>query len=77
MIAAAQMGLLVGEDMLRLAAVHVIREIDLGAKDPKHKRRGELLGLINIALQTNSLTNLMPQPQRADQGIQNEHKDTK
>ena len=76
MIAAAQMGLLVGEDMLRLAAVHVIGKIDPGTKNAKHEWRGDLLGLINISPQTDGLTDLMPQPQGADQGIQNEHKDT-
>ena len=60
--------------MLLFAAIHVIGKIDPGTKNAKHEWQGDLLGLINISPQTDGLTDLMPQTQGADRGIQEKRK---
>lgn len=51
MILAADMRLLMGNHMIHLAAVHMIRKIDFGFDDSQHKRRANLLALIDVAPQ--------------------------
>ena len=70
MVAAAQMGLLVGNDMALIAGLHVIRKIDFGLDDPEQKRRMHILTLIDPALQAHGFTEPPAQPAIADGGIQ-------
>ena len=49
MILAADMRLLMGNHMIHLAAVHMIRKIDFGFDDSQHKRRANILALIDVA----------------------------
>ena len=49
MILAADMRLLMGNHMIYLAAVHMIRKIDFGFDDSQHKRRANILALIDVA----------------------------
>ena len=75
-VAPAQVRLLVGNDVLPVAAVHAIWEINSRTDRTEHERRINPLRLVDVSPQADRLAYPVPQPQRADQGIQNEHKDT-
>ena len=69
-ISAPKMGLLMGNDILPAAAVHMVRQIDLRADRPKHERRVDALGLINIAPQADGLADSAVQAEAADRAVQ-------
>ena len=61
MILAADMRLLMGNYMIHLAAVHMIRKIDFGFDDSQHKRGANLLALIEVAPQDYRFADLAAQ----------------
>ena len=61
MILAADMRLLMGNYMIHLAAVHMIREVDFGSDDSQHKRGANLLALIDVAPQDYRFADLAAQ----------------
>ena len=58
MILAADMRLLMGNHMIHLAAVYLIRQIDFWLDDSQHKRRANLLALIDIIPQDHRFADL-------------------
>ena len=69
-VAPAQVRLLVGNDVLPVAAVHAIWEINSRTDRTEHERRINPLRLVDVSPQADRLAYPVPQPQRADHGIQ-------
>lgn len=75
-VSAANVRLLVGDDMVQILTVDIIGKVDPWSDNAQYKGRADIFTLVNIFPENDSLADPAPQMPIADGGIHKESSDT-